>query len=48
MAVADNNDDLRNEEFRAHLETYERFTMLTKYGTIAVVAILVLMAIFLL
>lgn len=48
MAVADNNDDLRNEEFRAHLETYQLFTMLTKYGTIAVVVILVLMAIFLL
>jgi len=47
MAVADQNDDFRNEEFRAHLETYERFTMLTKYGAIAVVVVLVLMAIFL-
>jgi hypothetical protein len=47
MAVADQNDDFRQEEYRTHLETYHRFTMLTKYGIIAVVAILVLMAIFL-
>jgi len=48
MAVTDQNDDFRKEEFRAHLETYERFTTLTKYGAAAVVIVLVLMAIFLL
>jgi hypothetical protein len=47
MAVADTDDDFRNEEYRTHLETYERFTTLTKFGVIAVLAILVLMAIFL-
>ena len=47
MAVADQNDDFRQEEYRTHLETYQRFTALTKYGIIAVVVILVLMAIFL-
>jgi hypothetical protein len=47
MAVADLNDDFRKEEYRAHLETYQRFTTMTKFGVIAVVAVLVLMAIFL-
>ena len=47
MAVADQNDDFRQEEYRTHLETYQRFTALTKYGVIAVVVVLVLMAIFL-
>ncbi|MBY0381603.1 MAG: aa3-type cytochrome c oxidase subunit IV [Xanthobacteraceae bacterium] len=39
--TADGNDYL------AHEQTYEGFLKLTKYGTIFVVAILVLMAIFL-
>jgi hypothetical protein len=47
MAVADQNDDFRQEEYRTHMETYERFTAMTKYGVIAVVVLLVLMAIFL-
>ena len=47
MAVADQNDDFRKEEYRTHLETYQRFTTLTKYGVVAVAIILVLMAIFL-
>ena len=47
MAVADQNDDFRQEEYRTHMETYQRFTTMTKYGVIAVVVILVLMAIFL-
>jgi hypothetical protein len=47
MAVADQNDDFRQEEYRTHLETYQRFTAMTKYGVIAVVAVLILMAIFL-
>jgi hypothetical protein len=47
MAVADSNDDLRDEDFRAHLDTYERFTALVKYGTVAVVILLILMAFFL-
>ncbi len=47
MAVADQNDEFRREEYQTHMETYERFTSLTKYSVIAVVALLVLMAIFL-
>jgi hypothetical protein len=47
MAVADQNDDFRQEEYRTHMETYERFTAMTKYSVIAVVVLLVLMAFFL-
>ena len=47
MAVADQYDDFRQEEYRTHMETDERFTAMTKYGVIAVVVLLVLMAIFL-
>ena len=39
--TADGND------YVAHEQTYEGFIMLVKYGTAAVIAILVLMAIFL-
>ncbi len=46
MAVADQNDDFRQEEYRTHMETYQLFTAMTKYGVIAVVVILVLMAMF--
>lgn len=35
-------------DYAEHERTYEFFTALTKYGTIAVVVILILMAIFLL
>jgi len=35
-------------DYKAHEETYEGFLMLTKYGTLAVIAIVALMAIFLL
>ena len=40
--TADGND------YPAHEQTYEGFLMLVKWGTISVIAILVLMAIFLL
>ncbi|WP_424629346.1 aa3-type cytochrome c oxidase subunit IV [Bradyrhizobium sp. SYSU BS000235] len=40
--TADGND------YIAHEQTYEGFLALTKYGTLSVIAILVLMAIFLL
>jgi Bacterial aa3 type cytochrome c oxidase subunit IV len=40
--TADGND------YPAHEQTYEGFLALTKWGTISVIAILVLMAIFLL
>ena len=39
--TADGND------YKAHEQTYEGFIMLVKYGTVAVAAILILMAIFL-
>ena len=39
--TADGND------YEAHEQTYEGFIMLVKYGTAAVAAILILMAIFL-
>jgi hypothetical protein len=39
--TADGND------YAAHEQTYEGFIMLVKYGTIAVIAIVALMAIFL-
>jgi hypothetical protein len=39
--TADGND------YAAHEQTYEGFLVMTKYGTIAVIAILALMAIFL-
>ena len=39
--TADGND------YKAHEETYEGFIMLVKYGTAAVVIILIMMAIFL-
>ena len=39
--TADGND------YKAHEETYEGFIMLVKYGTIAVIIILALMAYFL-
>lgn len=35
-------------DYREHDRTYEGFIRLSKYGTVAVVAVLVLMAIFLL
>ncbi len=35
-------------DYREHERTYDGFISLSKYGTIAVIAILVLMAIFLL
>lgn len=41
-STADGND------YPAHEQTYEGFIMLVKYGTIAVAAILILMAYFLL
>lgn len=34
-------------DYKAHEETYEAFLMMTKWGTIAVIAIVALMAIFL-
>ncbi|MEW6767363.1 MAG: aa3-type cytochrome c oxidase subunit IV [Pseudomonadota bacterium] len=34
-------------DYKAHEETYEGFLTLTKYGTLTVIAILALMAIFL-
>ncbi len=34
-------------DYPAHEQTYEGFLMLTKYGTIAVIAVVALMAIFL-
>ena len=39
--TADGND------YPAHEQTYEGFLMMTKYGTLAVIAIIALMAIFL-
>ncbi|WP_198038321.1 aa3-type cytochrome c oxidase subunit IV [Skermanella stibiiresistens] len=46
--MTESEDEFRKEEYRAHMDTYERFTALTKYSAIAVAVILVLMAIFLL
>jgi hypothetical protein len=47
MAVAHDNDDLQDEDFRAHKESYDMFTAMVKWGSIAVIILLILMAYFL-
>jgi hypothetical protein len=44
----DSNDASPDMDYRMHMESYRLFTNIAKYGTAAVVLILILMAIFLL
>ena len=48
MTVLDDKELARDEYFRDHVDTYVGFMKAVKYGTVAVVIVLVLMALFLL
>jgi hypothetical protein len=48
MTVLDDKELARDEYFRDHVDTYVGFMKAVKYGTVAVVVVLVLMALFLL
>jgi hypothetical protein len=48
MTVLDDKELARDEYFRSHVDTYVGFVKVVKYGTVAVVVVLVLMALFLL
>jgi aa3 type cytochrome c oxidase subunit IV len=47
LMTVDMSDGNENMDYAQHQRTYELFTALVKYGTIGVVIILILMAIFL-
>jgi Bacterial aa3 type cytochrome c oxidase subunit IV len=46
--TVDTSDGNENMDYAQHEQTYELFTGLVKWGTVSVVIILILMAIFLL
>lgn len=48
MAAEPHVDGTAPMDYAEHERTYELFTWLTKWGSIAVIAVLVLMAVFLL
>jgi hypothetical protein len=48
MTVLDDKELARDEYFRDHVQTYVGFMKVVKYGTVAVVVVLALMALFLL